>query len=378
MKEMIRVLHLINGADLGGISSMILNYYQYIDRDKIHFDFVSPLEEEGVNGKKLQEMGCKFYHIKKKSDGLWNHIKELDKLMKNEHFDAIHVHSNHTSYVGLMVAWKNGIKVRIAHGHNAVKSKLSLKGRITRRSGIILIKVFSTKRLACSKDAAVYTFGKHSLKEKSLQILPNAIDVNKFCFNPGKREKLRKELGIDGKLYVVGCVGRMSPEKNHIFLVRLLPEVSQKCPQVKLMLVGDGVEKDKIYQEAVKLGVEDSVIFTGARSDVSELLNVMDVFVFPSLNEGLGIVALEASAAGLPVVMSENIPKELSFIPDSRCLVLSEADEWVKAVLSYSVDKNSDRVERMRKSVKMLGDKHYDICKEVRSLEELYRNRGGY
>lgn len=118
---MVRVLHIINGADLGGISSMLLNYYRHMDRTKVHFDFVSSIAELGYNGRELEKLGSKFYFIEMKSKGLINHIKELDKLLKNEHFDVIHVHSNHTSYVALMVAWKNGIRIRIAHGHNAVK-----------------------------------------------------------------------------------------------------------------------------------------------------------------------------------------------------------------------------------------------------------------
>ena len=152
-----------------------------------------------------------------KSRGLWNHVKELDKLMKTEHFDAIHVHSNHTSYVALMVAWKNHIKVRIAHGHNAVKSKPSLKGRISRRVGIILIRIFSTKRLACSVDSAIYTFGKHSLNEKTMEVLPNAIDVEKFRYDPVKRIKYRKEFGLAEDTIVVGCVGPVSYTHLYFF-----------------------------------------------------------------------------------------------------------------------------------------------------------------
>ena len=124
---MVRVLHVINGADVGGISTMILNYYRHINRQAVHFDFVSADQEQGYNGKELEKLGSKFYYIEKKSNGLWKHMKALNKLMKEEQFDAVHVHSNHTSYVALIVAWTNHIKIRFAHGHNSVKNKLPFR-----------------------------------------------------------------------------------------------------------------------------------------------------------------------------------------------------------------------------------------------------------
>lgn len=371
---MVRVLHVINGAALGGISSMILNYYRYMDREQVHFDFVTSIAELGYNGKELEKLGCKFYFIEMKSKGLWNHIKQLNTLMKKEHFDAIHVHSNHTSYVALMVAWKNGIPVRVAHGHNAVKDKLSLKARVSRRVGIILIKGFSTKRLACSKDAAVYTFGRHSLKEHSLQILPNAIDVEKFRFRAEMRERYRTEFNIQKHATIIGCVGRMSSEKNHIFLVEQMPSLLKKLPKAKIMLIGDGAEKRKLEQRAEELGVAEHIIFAGERNDVSNLLNVMDVFVLPSTSEGLGIAAVEAAASGLPVVLSDHVPKELKFIPNSTYVSLDDQSKWIDEIEAYAKQYQRNIPQS---ALKTLRDHGYDIRLTCKKLETEYLGGGG-
>ena len=370
---MIRVLHIINGASMGGISSMILNYYRCMDRSRVHFDFVSSLEL-GHNGFELEKLGSKFYFIEMKSNGLMNHIKELDALLRKEHFDAIHVHSNHTSYVALMVAWKNHIKIRLAHGHNAVKNKLSFKAQISRRIGIILIRIFATKRLACSVDSAIYTFGKHSLKEKSMEILPNAIDVEKFRYNPVMRLKYRKEFGLEENTVVIGCVGRMSQEKNHQFLIHLMPSLAERLADVRLVLIGDGAERDKLEKLADELKVHDKVIFTGERTNVHELLSLLDIFVLPSINEGLGIVVIEASAAGLPIIMSENVTSELKFLPNAVYIDLSETEKWIQQIIEKGSNKKRIPFEEAQK---ILRENGYEIQTETQKLEAIYTLGGG-
>ena len=363
---MIRVLHIINGASMGGISSMILNYYRCMDRSKVHFDFVTSCEN-GYNGWELEKLGSKFYFIEMKSKGLWNHVKELDKLMKKEHFDAIHVHSNHTSYVALMVAWKNHIKVRIAHGHNAVKSKPTLKGRISRRVGIILIRIFSTKRLACSIDSAIYTFGKHSLNEKNMEVLPNAIDVEKFRYDPVNRIKYRKEFGLAEDTIVVGCVGRMSQEKNHQFLLHVFASVLNINPDSVLILVGEGPEKSRLEELALTLKISGRVIFTGERTDIPTLLNAFDVLVMPSIFEGFPIAGIEALSNGLPLVLSDTITWELSFTDYTTYISLQESYEhWAKIICEQNIKRH------MPSQADIVKDKGYDIYLAAKKLEQYY------
>lgn len=363
---MIKILHLINGADLGGISSMILNYYTHMNKEKFHFDFVSPLKEEGVNGKKLQDLECKFYYIPKKSDGLLHYIRKLDQLMKKEHYDAIHVHSNLTSYIGLMVAWKNGIRVRVAHGHNADFRNNKLKQKIYQIVGHVLISLFATDRLACSEDSLVYTFGDKAKKSKNTMVLPNAIDINKYKFNLMSRAQIREEFGIPERAFVIGTVGRMSEEKNHAFLVHILPKLCERIDNIHLLIVGDGDEYEQCVNIAERLKISSKVTFAGARSDIPNVLSAIDLFLLPSLNEGLGIVAIEAAASGLPVILSDAVPDTLQFLPNSHFVPLIQ-EKWIEQILKMTCIS----VERLT-NYDVLKEHNYDITSAAKLLEAIY------
>lgn len=359
---------MINGATYGGISTMLLNYYTHMDRNKIHFDFVYSAEGAfGHDGEKLKELGAEFFYIPKKSSGLRKHIKQLDELIKKGDYDVIHVHSAHTSYVGLMVAWKNGIKGRFAHAHTAVKGRLGLKETISRRVGIILMKLFATKRLACTRDAAVSVFGRHSLKEKSMILVPNSINTEKFRYDENARIEIRKTFGIKLSTFVLGTVGRMSEEKNQIFLVGVLEKLKKIIPDSCLLLIGDGDKKNEIEKAVLEKNLKDSVIFTGNREDVSKILNAMDIFVVPSIYEGFSIAGLEAGTNGLPLILSDVIPRELAFLNRAEYISLNlSTGEWAKKIAIYSdVGRSSDAVEQ----VVRYG---YDIIKSVKRMEQIY------
>lgn len=299
-----------------------------------------------------------------------NHIKQLDELIKRGHYDVIHVHSCHTSYIGLMVAWKNGIKIRFAHAHTAVKEKLSLKEAISRRTGIILMKIFATKRLACSRDAAVYIFGKHSLQQKSMLIIPNAIETRKFRYNKDARMQIREELGIEASSFVVGTVGRMSEEKNQIFLIDIFEQLKKLVPESYLLLVGNGDKKSEIEKVVEEKGLTKSVIFTGNRADVYKILSAMDVFVLPSLYEGSPVAGIEAGANGLPIIMSDTITRELDFLEGAEYISLqSSAGKWANKIVQY---KNKGR---FCSSIDKMLEQGYDIKKSARKMEKIYGSK---
>lgn len=368
---MIRILHVINGAGVGGISSMLLNYYRYFDRESFHFDFVTSTEN-GHNGDELEKLGSRFYCIGKKSDGLLNYMSKLSKIIRQGRYDVVHVHSNLTSFVALFVAWKNRIPIRIAHGHNAKPNSMSIKEKLSRYIGNSLIELLATEKIACSLSSAIYTFGKKASRKKKVKILPNAIDLNAFGFNKVSRDTQRMNLGIPLSGFAVGCVGRMSSEKNQEYLIQILPDFLKKVPNAKLVLVGDGDCRRSLESLVIQLGCCESVIFTGERTDVCELLSAFDVFTLPSLSEGLGIVAIEAAASGLPMILSENVTKELSFIPASYYVPLANKCEWISILEKLSAEKV--RVESCI-SKKILSEHGYDILKEVEILERVYQGK---
>ena len=357
---MIRVLHIINGADLGGISSMILNYYNKIDKNKIHFDFVTHNNNLGVNGKKLQELGSKFIYIPSKRKNFPKYLKELNKVLKKNNYDVIHVHQNLSSYIDLFIALNNNIKVRIAHGHNADFRSDSLIKKIYRSYCHFMIKLFATKCIACSNDSLRYTFGKQT---KKTIVLPNSIDIESYRYNLNNRQLVRKELKIKKNEIVLGCVGRMSTEKNHIFLIEMMNKLKEVNSNIKLVIVGNGTEYEKCKMLIKKYNMTSNVILTGARSDISSLMSSFDLFLLPSLNEGLGIVAIEAAASGLQIIMSDKVPKSLSFIPKSKHLIL-DTEKWCDEILNCDFKRIN--------CITALNDNGYNINNSVKELEKIY------
>lgn len=364
---MIRVLHIINSADHGGISTMLLNYYRYTDRTRIHFDVALSVDRVGHDGRELEALGATLYYLPIKSKHYRLHVKTLREILEKGNYDAIHVHSALTSWVDLRVAKKMGVALRVAHAHNADKSKKPLRVRLKRRIGTFLTGRYATSRLSCSRDAAIYTFGEGALKQKNTVILPNAIECERFVFDPEARRAVRSELGIGKDDFVFGSVGRMTSEKNQIHAVRVLPEVLLREPCARLLLVGDGSCRPAIEAEAKALGVADRVIFTGGRSDIPQLLSAMDAFILPSFQEGFGIAALEAAAAGLPVVMSDTVPRELDFVCGGAFLPLAAPlSAWAEAILTQKGP--TDR----REGAALVADAGYDIAAVAAQLAAFY------
>ena len=365
---MIKVLHIINGANLGGISSMILNYYRNIDRQKFHFDFIYSIDEPlGHNGIELQKLGAKFFYVPKKSKGIKIHVEGIKKILNEGQYEAIHVHSSLTSYVALAVAKHCGVNVRVAHAHNAVKEINGIKAKANRMIGNALIKHYATIRLACSKDAAIYTFGAKSIYESNVKILPNAIDPQKYVYSKDMRTKKRTELGISESTYVFGTVGRMTAEKNQMFLVGVLKEVINKIPNTVMLLVGDGELRSAIENKVQQEGLSHNVIFTGQRTDVPDLLNVYDVFVMPSHYEGFPVAGIEAGANGLPLVLSDTITQELGFLPGVNYMSLNEPPlNWADMITSYfDVGRNVNALDTIKAN-------SYDIESSTKVLSDIY------
>ena len=332
---MIRVLHIMNGADLGGISTLVLNYYRFIDRSACHFDFVlTSTDALGRNGKLLEDLGASFYWIAMKSRHPIRHASDLRKLLRSRQYDAIHVHQTLTSFFDLAIAKHTGVQLRIAHAHSADLKRRGFLERVKLRFYQALNRHYATELLACSRDAVRFAYGEKALKDPRVFVLPNAVDCRRFAFQPELRNPLRDELNIPRDAFVFGSVGRLSPEKNMEFLIRLLPELLKRRPGTFCLLIGDGVQRNALETKAKEFGISDRVIFTGQRGDVDKLLNVMDVFVVSSVHEGFCIAALEAGSNGLRLVLSDGVPEDVCFFSDCSVLSLSEPmSRWCDAIL---------------------------------------------
>lgn len=338
-KNVKKVLHIMNGAVAGGISTVVLNYYKIIDRDIIHFDCAMVDVKLGANGIALKKLGVKFYKIPLKSRHPFKYIHILFKILKNGNYDAIHVHNNESSVLALIVACFAGIRIRIAHAHT-IRNVSRKRDKVKLFFSHLFTPIFATKLVACSVDAAISIFGKKSLEYDKVLILKNAIDVEKFRYNDAIRTYVREQLNLNGK-YVLGCVGNLLPEKNHSFSIDIFESVFNENNEAVLVIVGSGPLESELKNYAEKKGVRKSVIFLGSRSDVNELLQGMDCFIMPSKFEGFGMAALEAAAAGLPTLLSSCIPSDFNFYSRNKYIDIDRGVEpWVEAILQLDNDYN--------------------------------------
>ena len=339
MMEPIRVLYVNGGImDRGGISAYMMNYYRHIDKTKIQIDFIVHGFEKGVFDDEIHAMGGTIYNVPIKSKDYFGNIKALRTIFNTGKYKIVHSHMDAMSLIVLREAKKCGILIRIAHSHNTehlTNNKLKyFLNEIARKN----IYRYATHMCACSELAGKWLFGEAMIKSGKVKIIKNAIELEKYRFDTETRNKLRRELDLEDK-FVVGHVGRFDYQKNHMFLLEIFSELVKQKPNAKLVLVGDGHLRNKIEAKIQAAGLSDRVLLLGQRSDVSELLNVFDVFVLPSLFEGLPVVAIEAQANGLKCCLSNKITREASVTDKIKFLDIEGIKQWVEE-LSKKNDSN--------------------------------------
>ena len=357
----IRVLQVVTHMERGGLESTLMNYYRHIDQERVQFDFLVHRQERAAFDDEIESLGGKLYRLPRLVPWSEGYLAALNHFF-DEHpeYKIVHVHQDCLSSVILRAAAQHNIPVRIAHSHNANQDK-NLKYPIKlwyKRS----IPKYTTNLFACGKDAGDWMFG-----GAPYQIINNAIDATAYSFNPKKRIEMRHQLGLADKL-IIGHVGRFNPQKNHPFLLDIFAALLKKEPNAVLLLVGGGEDMLKIQAKAHALGIAEHVRFLGVRGDVADLMQAMDVFVFPSLYEGLGIVLIEAQAAGLPCVVSDTIPRE-AYLTDlvTAEKLSSSVEAWAEKILEKRAVPRIDR----RAEIAAHG---FDITTEAVKLQEFYIN----
>lgn len=370
---MIRVLHILDSLDYGGIESFLVNIYRKIDREKIQFDFII-FKDDNCYEKEVLKYGGKIYkfNIDKKNKLIWmiKSIKAIKNTINNENYKIIHCHN--CSLLGILKGtlagrFCRGSKIIIAHSHNTGMPENNLLDKIERFFLKELIALSSDFYFACSKDAALSKFPRRKITDDSnnFKIIHNAIDINKFMFNNKCRISLREKLEIDDD-FVIGHIGRFEYQKNHIFLIKVFNELVKRYSKSKLLLVGGGKLEETIKQEVTKLNLQDKVIFMGAQKNVEEYYQCMDVFVLPSIFEGLGIVLIEAQANGLKCIISNTIPHDAIITSNVITRDINNLNEWVDSLLQ--VKENLSRSNCL-KEIKKNG---YDLDNEAKELENIY------
>ena len=358
MSEPKRVLQVVTHMNRGGLETMLMNYYRQMDRSRVQFDFLTHREGEKDYDAEIRALGGRIYHVPPVNPFGRDYLRSLDDFFaEHPEYRVVHSHLDCMSAPVLRAAKKHGVPVRLAHSHNTNQPK-DLK---------YPIKLWSKRKIAgeatglfaCGEGAGRWMFG-----GAAFQLLPNAIDAAAYRADETVRQEVRRELGLEDAL-VLGHVGRFNEQKNHSFLIDLFAAAAKKEPKARLLLVGSGEGRTVIEEKVQALGLADKVLFLGVRGDVHRLLQAMDVFVFPSLYEGLPVSLVEAQAAGLPCVISDRVPAESVLTDGVVQLPLGSAEDWAEQVLCAARRERKDTYD----AICAAG---FDIAQNAKWLEEFY------
>ncbi|BAZ54066.1 group 1 glycosyl transferase [Nostoc sp. NIES-4103] len=374
-KSSIRILHVVGGMNRGGIETWLMHILRHIDRDRFHMDFLVHTTQPCAYDEEIRALGSKIIPCLHPSRP-WLYAKNFKRILHEYgSYDIVHSHVHHFSGYVLRLAKQAGVPICIAHSHNDTSLKEAVAG-LYRQLYLILMKrwitQYATLGLAASRKAAVNLFGSSWQTDKRWQTFSYSIDLLPF-HNQIDRQALRAELGIPPEAFVIGHVGRFEQQKNHQFLLDIVAEIAKQEPKMHLLLIGDGLLRPDIEQKAIQMGLADRVIFTGLRPDVPRLmLGAMDIFLFPSLHEGLGLVLVEAQAAGLVCVFSDVVPDEADVVkPLVQRMSLSEsAFTWAKTVLAA---KASAATISQANALLAVEESPFNIEVGVKKLEEIYQ-----
>ncbi len=357
---MIRILHVLTRTARGGLETMLMNYYRNIDRSEIQFDFLKHRSEQESYDEEIKSLGGKIFTLPRMNPWSKTYLKALNDFFSNHpEYKIVHVHQDCMSSVILKAAKNNNVPIRIAHSHSSSQDKnfkypikLYYRGQIPK---------YANRLFACSNHAGKWMFNHHPFT-----LLNNAIDAKKYVFSEENAHKIRTIYGIDKNSFVVGNVGRFHKVKNQSFLIDIFHEVKKIKENSVLMLIGDGELKNTLENKVKELNISDNVIFTGISSNVNEILSAMDVFVMPSLYEGLPVSLLEAQANGLPCFISDHFSCECDITKTiTRISLNSTPNDWAKAICSSSPKPRTNTILEIQSH-------GFDISENATWLKEYY------
>lgn len=354
-----RVLHIVGTMDMGGQETFIMNIYREIDRKKVQFDFVVHSNNRGYYEDEIKKLGGKIYRIEPMGKNIIKHCKDLYKILKKNPKYIVHRHTcSSIVWIDLLVAKMAKIEERIVHCHATHTTSHGMLNTIFK----VMINSLATVKLACSKKAGIFLYG----KKQNFEVVYNAIDTKKFLFNNNIRNKIREEYKINYDELILGHIGRFDKSKNHKFLIEVFEKVVNVKKDAQLWLIGDGELKEELEKMIVEKGLKDNVKFLGIKSNCNEYLMAMDIFVFPSIYEGLGIALIEAQCTGISCIVSENIVEEAIVTKNVIRLNLSDESAWAEKILSI---KTHNRVIDINKT----EINNYKIEKLINQIERIYR-----
>lgn len=352
----IRILQIVSSPNpSSGVRTVVTNWHNHMDTSKVQFDYLY-VGDEIVNQDDITRLGAKFYVLPSPTTHPIQFLQKSYQFFKTHRYKTIHSHFTNLNFFFYPLAKCFGTKNIIQHAH---LTKWSDKKCSAIRNYLMLHAVWPliTHKMACSESAGNAYYG------KNFTVANNGIDIDKFVYNPAVRIAKRKELGLENN-FVIGHVGRFALQKNHPFLLDIFVEIVKQEPTARLVLVGGGPLEEEIKAQIFAKQLQDKVLLLGPRKDMAELYQALDCFVFPSLHEGLGIVAIEAQTAGLPCVLADTLPQE-AFICNYKKLPLGSAKQWAEEILAFT--KNFQRVDTSAQ-IKLAGFSAMEIAKKMQDF----------
>ena len=347
----------------GGVEAVISNYMRNFDKDKFELHIITQDINDENCIKDFVEQGFIVHVVTHKRKGIMKNIRDTKKLFREYDFDIVHSHMTLANFLVLFLAKHYGIKVRISHSHNCLNSSTliqKIKYGILRKLNCMP----ATDYYACGVDAGAFLFGEKNMKAGKVKVFKNAIDIKKYAFDPIIRNAMREKLGIHDKM-CIGHVGRFTEQKNHTFLIGCFNDYHKINPESVLLLVGDGELKEEITEKINELGLSDSVIMTGNITNVEDYYQAMDVFLLPSVFEGLPLVSVEVQNCGLPCLISDKVDKRCKITENVYFLPIDSTSVWAEKI-------NSLDTKNRRSCCEEIAANGYDIVSESEKLAQSY------
>lgn len=362
-KKPIRIAQIIGKWVGGGVEAVVMNYYRHIDKTKIQFDFICDNDSTNIPYQEIESLGGKvilippYQHQKA-------YQKSLQKILKENQYHIVHSHINTMSIFPLYAAKKAKVPVRIAHSHST-SNKIEWKKNILKTILKPFSKLYATDYFCCSELAGKYLFGENTYKKGQVYLLNNAIDLDKFKYDESIRMEQRKNLNIKDNTLVLGHIGRFVQQKNHTYLIDIFKKVNDLNNNTKLILVGQGPLEEEIKNKVTTLGLKDKVIFLGQLEETNKIYQAFDIFLLPSLYEGLGMVLIESQVSGLPSIASTEVPTIAKVTDKLHFIDLNNQEEWTNYINNLKITKRKSYITEIKKY-------GYDIKTEAKKLETKY------
>ena len=357
--KIINVLFVSTYLARNGTEAFMMNVFRNIDKSKFHVDFLCFSREDIAYEEEITNSGSSVFVLPQRKDGVI-FFRSLDVFFKTHHYDVFHwCACSCTTIAPLFFAYKNHVPIRITHSHNS--SCFGWHNKLLHYALRPFMNIMTTNRLACSEKASKWFFG----NRESL-IIKNGININAYSFNESTRERVRREFGISDSTKVIGHVGRFDPVKNHDFIIDIFASFAN-TNNAKLMLIGIGALESMIKEKVKSLHLEDKVMFLRERSDVKDLLQAMDLFIMPSIFEGLPFVLVEAQASGLPCLVSKNVDPNVKITPSLELLSIDDSPEYWSHMMERVLE-----LYKRKSTDSYIIDRGFAIEETVSIIEKVY------